>query len=190
MTTKDNVIQMFKDAAKPIQGLAPVKVNGNNNVVGNGNTTTTTTHVHVNRRPAIDLVVQSSPGTLHITEPQCAEIRGMVAKIATGSGKSHQSVYNALFTHLGGVAKYRLIPLQSYAQAELYLRKWLARVTPKAENDAVNQAKKGVFAEFKKRGLQEQRKALITQWTGKPSITVLNEYELVAVLATLRALPL
>ncbi len=188
MTTKDNVVQLFKDAAKPKQGMGSVKVKGNNNVVGNNNTTTT--HVHVNKRQGIDLVVQSSPGTLHITEPQCAEIRGMVAKIALGSGKSHQFVYTALFTHLGGVAKYRLIPLQSYPQAELYLRKWLARVTPKADNDGVDKAKRGIFAEFKKRGLQEQRKAYITQWTGKDSITILSEYELLAVLATVRALPL
>ena len=188
MSEETNVVQMFKMIGKPIQDKGSVQVTGSHNIVGNNNTTTH--HVHVNKRPNIDVSVHSSPGTLHITEPQCAEIKALVGKVATASGKSFQFIYNALFRHLGGVTMYRLIPLQSYEQAELYLRKWLARVTPKADNHGLETIKKGIFAEFKKRSLQEQRKGLISQWTGKPSITVLTEYELLAVLATVRAMPL
>ena len=188
MTTKDNVVQMFKDAAKPIQDKGSVKVRGNHNIVGNGNTV-----IHNNgRKIALNVDVPSDPGGKHITNPQRAELTRMVKGICQGSGKSFQFVWSKLNDHMN-VPSSKLIPLANFESAELYLRKWLARFAPKApkaDSSGLERIKSGVFAEFKKRGMEEQRKDLITQWTGKPSIKVLTEYELSCVLATLRAMPL
>jgi hypothetical protein len=79
------------------------------------------------------------------------------------------------------------------------LRKWLARLGPKpkppsgsqkADSSGLERLKRGIFAEFKKRGLADQRQALTEKWIGKKSIKDLTENELSALLATVRAMPL
>jgi hypothetical protein len=82
MSTKDNVVQLFKKAAKPIQDKASTRIKGNNNIVGNSNTV-----VH-NHGAKIKVEAMPDPGGRHITEPECAELSQMVSKICALSGKT------------------------------------------------------------------------------------------------------
>lgn len=141
----DNNVADFAEAARkrgrPVAKSAPtLRIHGDHNtgIVGNNN------HVHItvkapSKRPP-KVVVQ--PGPDAITEPQAAEIRELVDKVAKVSGKPHQRVWGAVKDRFR-FTTYHLMPAVQFEPVQHYLRRWIASETQHVpDHDAEAQRKK------------------------------------------------
>lgn len=122
---KGKVIQLFGEAEQRKE--PSVSVTGNGNIVG-GRDVIVNTEKIVNKT-----VVETKPGSAHITEEQAAILQKLVKDIVKLEGKlkqrpaTFQKVWSALNAHMK-VGKYRLIPHEKFSAAEKYLRKWIGRI--------------------------------------------------------------
>lgn len=77
--------------------------------------------------------VELKPGNEHINEEQAATLMRLVNEIVDLEGKvkkapkTHRAVWSSLNSHMK-VARYRMIPLDSFEKAEKYLRQWIGRL--------------------------------------------------------------
>lgn len=97
---------------------------GGNVIVGNGNT--------VIVRPVRKKVIANiQPGSIHISETQAARLKQLVGDIAAGGLSTHQGIWTALQRRYT-ITTYRLLPAASFEDAEAWLVRWIARVSPTA----------------------------------------------------------
>lgn len=124
---KGELIDLMAAAAargKPLRNPATarpaVAIKGNGNIVGNHNQV----HVTVHQRPAAKVVV--TPGPLHISPAQAAEIKDMIDRLAKLQGHTHQKLWTTLKRRFN-LASYHLAPLQQFPEIHAWLRARLAK---------------------------------------------------------------
>lgn len=105
-----------------------IKINGNNNIVGDNNT-----YIHT-EKVVKEVIAEVKPGIEHITDEQAAELHRLVDDIETLEGKLKQrpkpraAIWKALNTRFK-TPKYRLLKLERYDDAVKYLRQWIGRLS-------------------------------------------------------------
>lgn len=193
--TRGKVISLFDELAKrgrhPPQPLKPAKtltIHGNHNVglIGHGNNVT----IHVGHRirpakpaPALD------PGGKHITSEQAGILSCMVHDLHT-LGVHPQKAWTALKLRFG-VASYRELPSGRFSDADLYLRKWLAKARGAAgsASEARSRLLRAIHANKRQRGLEGTFDAFLHLNFGATSLGELDHTQLQRALALLRAIP-
>lgn len=150
------------------------------NVAGNNNQVTQ--NININHAPAqksTRIVVQ--PGPQHINAAQAAEVRELVAKVVSTTGRSYSFVWGTVKRECR-FSRYDLINQETYEQVCWYLRKWIARYTAKPMGSLEEQRKnllKRIHAEARKRrGALDQIRAYVSGRFGTNSLADLTPGQL------------
>lgn len=106
-----------------------VSIHGNNNVGVSGNHNNV--NISVRGAPGKAIQVSVQPGEQHISDEQAVEVRDLVAKVVTASGRDFQFVWGTLKKKFR-FSKYQLLDREKFEAVRAYLRKWIASSGPGA----------------------------------------------------------
>ncbi|NBH76223.1 ORF6C domain-containing protein [Rodentibacter pneumotropicus] len=162
---------------------------GDNNTVLYGNGT-------INNIKTEKLVTKTKatvePDKTHINEKMARKLHDLVDQVVTleqqvkQKPKSYQAVWSGLNRHCG-VTAYRLIPLELYDKAELYLRKWIGRLnsSKSAPKKIGNQWRKTKYSfihtNVKQMGIESLLREHLEEKYAVGSLTELSDDQLVKV---------
>lgn len=182
-----NVTDFFAEAQKRGRSIVPptqktitskIQIIGNNNagVMGDGN------HIHINVKasPSTRPKINVQPGTEHISDTQAAEVKELVDKTVSATGKNHAFVWSTIKRRYR-FTKYQLITHDKYDDIIKYLKKWIASHTVTPLNASAN--RKRVLARIhaeanKQKGTLEQVYAYIQGRFGTSSLSELTQGQL------------
>lgn len=123
----------IKDVA---EHTAPPAISGNNNnvLIGSGTINNIKSQKIIKAETIIKKTnAKVTPNEKHISDQMAATLKELVDQVVATEAKlkklpkTHKAVWSSLNSHCK-VPTYRLIALEDYPKAELYLRKWLGRL--------------------------------------------------------------
>ena len=190
-SSPSNVADFFTEAQKRGRSISPpptkksvvrMQITGNNSagVIGDGN------HIQINVKtpPTARPKVNVQPSSEHISDTQAAEVKELVNKIASVTGRPHAFVWSTLKRKYR-FTKYQLITHDKYDDIIKYLRGWIARYDriPKSVDERRLRNLARIHAEAKKRkGTLEQVYAYTQEHFGTASLSKLTQAQLVEVI--------
>lgn len=192
---KGKVVSLFDELAKrgrqPPQPVKPAKtlaIRGNHNVglIGHGNNVTiNVSHSTKRAKPALVL----DPGGHHISSGQAGVLANMVRDLHK-LGVHSQKAWTA-FNRRFGIASYRELPPGRFSEADLYLRKWLAK--ERGASGSAEETRKrlirAIHATKRQKGLDGLFESFLHMNFGVTRLSGLDNVQLQRVLDGVRDLP-